>query len=360
MARTVAAGLHVRPGLALFSVIMPTYDYAAQIGRAISSVLAQSYDRWELIVIADGCTDETAEVVEGFADPRIRLIELAEHAGNPGLLRNIGAEAAGGDVICYLDHDDWWEPAHLADLVTVYREQSVRLVATGCRRVSPSGQVLGMTVPANLAWHPELQVVSPIFEPSRVSHRGGVLPAVGGWSTSSVGLEDWDLWLRLADAGEHFTVLPQRSVKCTLRPESRRHSLAHRYLLTFGPPVDAATAQHVMVATEDAAFQQELGSRYRADVIDWYHAMAATGELRLPRGMSFAALLAELRAVLGSPPFRPHIRPHAEGYVLCRVLSCRTREHAQRIVSINQSRMPRSSAYLQALMAGQRDTEASR
>lgn len=336
----------------MFSIVMPTFNYAGAISKAIRSVIRQTYRRWELIVVDDGSTDGTAGVAESFGDRRLRVIRRAGHSGQPGLLRNAGVAAARGCIICYLDHDDQWAPGHLAALAAAYADLRVRVVATGCRRVAPDGRVLGGTVPVNMAWHPELQIVSPIFEPSRVSHRAEVLADAGGWSSDRLGLEDWDLWVRLADLGESFTLLPRRSVDCTLHPQSRRHSLGHRYLLAFGPPVDAGTVRAVLSAARRPEVRAELGRRHRDDVITWYRAMAATGELRLADGITVEQMLELQRADLAcDPPFQPHIRPYGDAYLLCRVLACQSRRHAERIVDVNRRRMTRSSAYLHELIS---------
>jgi glycosyltransferase involved in cell wall biosynthesis len=336
----------------MFSIVMPTFNYAEAISKAIRSVIRQTYRRWELIVVDDGSTDGTGGVAESFGDRRVRVIRRDGHSEQPGLLRNTGVAAARGDIICYLDHDDQWAPGHLAALAAAYADPQVRVLATGCRRVDTGGRVLGGTVPVNMAWHPELQIVSPIFEPSRVSHRVEVLENAGGWSSGRLGLEDWDLWVRLADLGESFTLLPSQSVDCTLHPQSRRHSLDHRYLLTFGPPVEAATAHAVLSAATRPDVRAELGRRHRDDVIAWYRAMAATGELRLADGITVEQMLELQRTDLAcDPPFQPHIRPFGDGYVLCRVLACQSRSHAERIVDVNRRRMTRSSAYLHELIS---------
>jgi glycosyltransferase involved in cell wall biosynthesis len=336
----------------MFSIVMPTFNYAEAISKAIRSVIRQTYRRWELIVVDDSSTDGTASVAESLGDRRVRIIRRDAHSGRPGLLRNTGVAAARGHIICYLDHDDQWAPGHLAALAAAYADPQVRVVATGCRRVATSGRLLGGTVPVNMAWHPELQIVSPIFEPSRVSHRVEVLENAGGWSSSRLGLEDWDLWVRLADLGESFTLLPQQSVDCTLHPQSRRHSLDHRYLLTFGPPVDAGTVHAVLSAARRPDVRAELGRRHREDVVAWYRAMAATGELRLADGVTVEQMLElQLADLACDLPFQPHIRPYGDAYVLCRVLACQSRSHAERIVEVNRRRMTRSSAYLHELIS---------
>src|SRR5437763_16247353 len=72
----------------LVSIITPAYNAAAFIGETIASALGQTYANWELLVVDDGSTDATCAVVQGFADPRIRIIRAA-HSGHPAVVRNI-------------------------------------------------------------------------------------------------------------------------------------------------------------------------------------------------------------------------------------------------------------------------------
>jgi glycosyltransferase involved in cell wall biosynthesis len=334
----------------MFSLIMPTYNYGHEIRGAIRSVFAQEYPDWELIVITDGCTDDTVPVVRAFSDRRVRLLVEERHSGSPGYLRNRGIDTARGDIICYLDQDDRWSPDHLSRLAVVYQDPAVRVVATGCERIDGDDRVLSATGPLNMAWHPELQIVSPIFEPSRVSHRRGAIDRVDGWTTDPAGLEDWDLWVRWADAGEAFTLVADRSVQCRLHPTSRRHGLGHRYLHTFGPAMDAATATRVLTVARQPEVRGELGRRFRADVVAWYKALAATGRLRLAADLTIEKLVTALERDLGDPPFAPHVRRVGDRFVLCRVLACGGQAHAERIVALNRRRMTRSSAYLADLM----------
>ncbi len=113
------------------SVVMPTFNNEAHIGAAIASVRAQTRGDWELIVVNDCSTDNTAAVVESFAeqDPRIRLMTLASNMGAPAGPRNLAAEAANGQYIALLDADDLWHPQKL-DL------QLNAVAATGARFVS--------------------------------------------------------------------------------------------------------------------------------------------------------------------------------------------------------------------------------
>ncbi len=99
-----------RQAVPRFSVIIPAYNAAATLARAVESVFAQSWPAHELIVIDDGSTDNTLQVARKFADK-----VLAIHQPNAGvsIARNRGAEAATGDWLAFLDADDWYYPDRL-------------------------------------------------------------------------------------------------------------------------------------------------------------------------------------------------------------------------------------------------------
>lgn len=91
----------------LISIVLPTYNRANLISETIESVINQSYTNWELIVIDDGSTDKTQEVVMAFHDSRIHYY-LIEHSGNLGKVRNEGIHKSSGELIAFLDSDDLW------------------------------------------------------------------------------------------------------------------------------------------------------------------------------------------------------------------------------------------------------------
>ena len=122
----------------MFSIVIPAYNASATIERAVGSVLAQSSPDFELIVVDDGSTDDTAALVERIADPRIRIVRQ-KNAGE-GAARNAGIAAASNEWVALLDADDFWFEDHLAELDRLKRDHpNAGIVASGLI-VVPSGK----------------------------------------------------------------------------------------------------------------------------------------------------------------------------------------------------------------------------
>lgn len=114
----------------LVSVILPTFNRAATLPRAVRSVLQQSYRNLELIVVDDGSTDDTGRVLRTCADDRSRLIHRAR--GGPGAARNTGIATARGDLIAFQDSDDEWLPQKLARQVAALRNAGANFGVNIC------------------------------------------------------------------------------------------------------------------------------------------------------------------------------------------------------------------------------------
>lgn len=173
-----------------FTVVCPAYNRSTPISATIESVLSQTRGEFELLVGSDGSTDDTDDVVAGFAraDRRVKLLRL-QHTGDPGLVRSRLCGDTDHPYVAYIDHDDLWREDHLAVLGAALDGGSP-LAATGAeyRHEDGSSSVLRGR---SLIWHPELAVVDPYAEPSRVAHRRDVLNPAGGWRRAGRGLEDW-------------------------------------------------------------------------------------------------------------------------------------------------------------------------
>lgn len=109
----------------LVSVIMPVYNRAAFVARAIDSVLAQTYPHWELLVVDDGSTDGTRRVLEGYGE---RLTVLAQANAGPYPARNVALRHARGDLVAFIDSDDVWYPHRLECQLPLLQRPEVALV----------------------------------------------------------------------------------------------------------------------------------------------------------------------------------------------------------------------------------------
>lgn len=183
----------------LFSIIIPTYNHASLIGRCLDSVIAQTISDWEVIVINNFSQDNTIEIVESYADHRIRLI----NNGNNGVIavsRNKGISEASGEWICFLDSDDWWTPNKLEmclpyldkydymyhDMEIVYKKVTRKKILKG-RSLDIDNPYTDMLLRGN-----------PCINSSAIV-RHSVVKAVGiiDENKDLIAVEDFDYWLRI-------------------------------------------------------------------------------------------------------------------------------------------------------------------
>lgn len=176
------------------TVVMATYNWAPVLPYSIGTVLDQTFTDFELLVVGDGCTDESAQVVGAFDDPRVHWINLSNNTGHQAGPNAEGIRRASSQLIAYLGHDDLWLPGHLATLVDAIGGD-VGMVHATTLMVSPGRPLAtfpedGWTMTPG-AWIP----------PTTVLHRRDLADAVGSWRPpSATGTLDpeADLWMRLA------------------------------------------------------------------------------------------------------------------------------------------------------------------
>ena len=189
----------------LVSVIIPTYNRWPMIAEAVQSVLAQTFAAFELIVVDDGSTDNTARLLSS-CDSRIK-ISSQPHAG-VAAARNAGVAMSLGKYIAFLDSDDLWSPAKLvAQVDFMERNSGVHICQTqeiwirGGVRVNPKSRhrkATGDIFRRSL----ELCLVSP----SAVMMTKELFDLVGGFDEAFAVCEDYDLWLRIALAHAVFLI----------------------------------------------------------------------------------------------------------------------------------------------------------
>jgi glycosyltransferase involved in cell wall biosynthesis len=184
------------------SVIMPVYNGGEYVRASINSIISQSYLDFELLVIDDGSTDGTADIVRSFEDLRVSLIPQP-HLGVAGALQR-GLEAAKGRYIARMDADDVSDSTRFVRQVGFLdRHTDVVLVGTWASVIDSAGQATGETwqveVNDNLL-RTRLCVLNRFIHGS-VMMRREALTLVGGYRSHFLTAEDYDLWLRLGEIG---------------------------------------------------------------------------------------------------------------------------------------------------------------
>ena len=184
------------------SIIIPAYNRADMILTALKSVLAQTYPDWEAIIVDDGSSDNTREVVAVVKDARVRYI-YQENMGLPGA-RNTGIRASSGEYVAFLDSDDAFLPEKLMLQVPVLDDDpQIGLVAGGFVEVDMNMRPLHEIRP----WvkNPTLDLLDWVrtcsFCVGSPLVRRSWLDKAGLFDENMRFVEDWDLWLRLASMG---------------------------------------------------------------------------------------------------------------------------------------------------------------
>lgn len=196
----------------LVSIIIPTYNRATDLARALASVQAQTFSNWEAIVIDNYSSDNTDNVVHRFNDPRIKLFKI-NNKGVIGVSRNIGIHVASGEFIAFLDSDDWWKPEKLKLSIEALKG-GADIVYHDLWRVSKNSQRLFLKkITTSALKNPvfnDLLTRGNCINNSSVVVKKRILNIIGGISEDLdlVAAEDYDCWLRIAKFTDKFTRLP--------------------------------------------------------------------------------------------------------------------------------------------------------
>ncbi|MDB5735130.1 MAG: hypothetical protein JWN16_1767 [Alphaproteobacteria bacterium] len=264
--------------LPFFSVVIPVYNRAHDLGRAIESVLAQTCQDFEILVVDDGSKDDPETVAESFGDPRIRFIHQENEGG--GIARNTGIDAAIGHYVAPLDSDDIFLPHHLAamkallegtrDLIgyarVVVDRGDGKTFLKPPRGIAP-GEDMGEYLLCDRGFVPTITIVIPRSLAQRVRYHVNLRPA-----------EDTDFAMRLALAGGRFQMVEQPGAVWNDIPDPKRTS---------------ASAGTLRMATWLKQMKPRMTARAWYGARGWAFAKLVARE----RGR-FAALLLTLEAIV--------------------------------------------------------------
>lgn len=310
------------------TVVVAALDAAPFIARTLDSVRAQTCDRWECVVVDDGSTDATADVVRSAAagDARIRLVQQ-ENRGIPAA-RNTGiaAACASSEFLAFLDADDVWRPDALEVLLAALAEDGAAVSSYGLadyidehdqvldegrhpaalrdRRVMGRFDLVG--VPVTEPYTHEAMVVSGTLWPAGVAlHRRSVVTGVGGFDPFFREVEDWELYLRMTRRGH---MVPVDRVVAGYRQHSTNVTKRTGRMVMYAQWVRWKTAR----AVENTPAQRRTTRRvWRRLTVRWllWAVQAVGGHLRRPdpagllRALQACVLFA--RALALGTPVRP-------------------------------------------------------
>lgn len=188
-----------------FSVIIPLYNKAPYVRKTVESVLRQTFDDYELVIIDNGSNDGSSEIVASFTDPRIRIVRLEENVGVSNA-RNKGVSLSTAPYITFLDADDWWEPTFLEEmrgLIERHPDAGIYgtgyyIVKNGRKRLAPVGVEEGFAEGEINYCAVYAKTLCMPLTSITVSMPRAVFDEMEGFKPHLKLGEDFDLWIRIA------------------------------------------------------------------------------------------------------------------------------------------------------------------
>jgi glycosyltransferase involved in cell wall biosynthesis len=188
------------------SVIIPTYNSSRTLALTLQTVLWQDFTDFEVLVVGDGCTDDSGKVVASFDDRRLRWINLSSNSGGPSLPRNEGLRRANGRFIAYLGHDDLWFPWHLSELVDCIKTSKSDFVYSLGVDLGPGGAT------GTFALTSRPRSMRENLSPTNWLHRKGLTETVGSWSPNTKVCHDREFLERVLAANAKLEFRRQLTV----------------------------------------------------------------------------------------------------------------------------------------------------
>ncbi len=279
----------------LISVVIPTYNHAHFLDKALQSVRQQTYTNWEALVVDNHSQDNTDEVIAALDDPRIRLLKI-HNDGVIAASRNLGIREARGEWIAFLDSDDCWYPAKLETFARVRAEDpTCDVVSNDELRVDreTGGTTILRHGPNEEPFYQALLLGGNRLSTSATVVRKAFLVRhrlAFSERRDHVTVEDYGLWLELARLGARFTFVPEVLGEFVIHGANNSAQLA-RHLAN----AEALLRDHVFTIQQFAQVPSEL----------WQHVSVrlTVGRLRhdIAERRYLAAIAAGLRAALTAP-----------------------------------------------------------
>ena len=209
-------------------MVLSTYNWSSVLRHSVRSVLWQTYRNLELLVIGDGCTDDSEQVVASFGDERVRWHNLDTNSGSQATPNNVGLETARGEYIAYQGHDDVWHPRHLATMIAHLQAADAEIGHSLAEVLGPPGtKVRFLTGLFDDEGMPRRWWIPP----TSVVHRTELGRRIGGWRTWEEGVApDEDFVDRAREPGTPLISVPALTAfkfPSSFRPNAYRERPSH-------------------------------------------------------------------------------------------------------------------------------------
>lgn len=196
----------------LFSIVIPTFNRADHLTRCLESLKSQTFDNFEVIIVDDGSTDNTYDVVKLYKEYLNLTYQYQANWGGPAKPRNIGINLSRGDWVCFLDSDDWWYPDKLKTTLEylskgdilyhnldIYTTKGKKLFRKSIGRRVSSPVFIDLIINGNAISNSSAVVKKTLLE------------RVGGLCEDKnlIAVEDSDLWLMLGKISDRFYYIPR-------------------------------------------------------------------------------------------------------------------------------------------------------
>lgn len=186
----------------LVSIILPTYNRENTLDKAINSVINQTHERWELIIVDDASIDDTANLVRRFADKDNRIIYIQEQENRgANYCRNIGAKISKGDYIAFLDSDNYWETEKLEVQLKALKDSEEKVAFVFCDEIINNG--------INKYFFPDREhlkyevgkalLIANIVDTNTALVKRKYFEEVGGFDENMPRLQDWEFFFRIVN-----------------------------------------------------------------------------------------------------------------------------------------------------------------
>jgi glycosyltransferase involved in cell wall biosynthesis len=291
---------------ALVSIVIPTHNRSRLLTTTLRSALWQREVDLEIIVVDDGSTDDTPDLLRSVGDPRVRLLRH-DPAQGVSAARNKGIEDAGGEWIAFLDDDDLWAPTKLARQLRAASDARSTWAYAGAVKIDEAERIIGGTPPPAprdvMARLPGWSLIPGGCSGVVVART--TLARTGVFDLRLVNLADWDLWIRLARTGPpSFTNQPLVGYRVHTGQSSLDVGLILREAAILeekhGTTVDRGALHHYLA-------HKCLLSGRRRDALEHFARAAMKGQARQVMSAGWSLAGGRVRRRFPSIPARPPI-----------------------------------------------------